>query len=366
MPISRAQLTEEFFDRTSSQLLVQPEPQYLYCRLFLRALNIELAGMSDMIGRPGGMVGGQGADYSSAERDRLELAGDEMATELFATKADFKGEPGHTIKFNRPKFTNSTYTQASREIGTNQSISTTAIAAGSEQAHLTIKRFGGPYDQTNSRVAPYGLDAFDATMGVHNLSKFVGTHLKRDFHRTLDSFWVTLADLASTTVRPQGMTTDNTATAPGMFPMTYEQMSRTSKAMDEANLPTLGDGRRILVVSPTGKKQLKDDPQYARYAEFNKETNPLFPGWFGSTAEFHCFVSTTLTSTANSSSVNIHSGHAISPGAFMGGRGSLVGVAASSDDNFGQTAKVIWLAYLALALADNRFVVKVNYTEDAA
>lgn len=364
MPISRAQLTEEFFDRTSATLLAQPEPQYLYARLFLRALNIELS-TPEMIGRPGGMVSGQGADYSSAERDRLELAGDDMATELFAAKADFAGEPGHVIKFNRPKFTNSTYTQAAREIGTNQTISTVAIAAGSEQAHLQIKRFGGPYDTANTRVAPYGLDAFDATMGVHNLSKFVGTHLKRDFHRTLDSFWVTLADLASTTVRPVGMTIDNTATAPGMFPMSYELMSRTTRAQDEANLPTLGDGRRIFVVSPAGKKQLKDDPQFAKYAEFNKETNPLFPGWFGSTAEYHCFVSTTLTVTANSSSVNIHSAHAIAPGAFMGGRGSTIGVAASSDDNFGQTAKVIWLAFMALGLADNRFVTKVNFTEDA-
>jgi hypothetical protein len=136
--------------------------------------------------------------------------------------------------------------------------------------------------------------------------------------------------------------------------------------MDEANLPTLGDGRRILVVTPTGKKQLKDDPQFARYAEGYKELNPLFPGWFGSTAEFHCFQSTTLTQTDNSSSVAIHYGHAIAPGAFMGGTGKPPKVEASSDDNFGQSAKVIWLAHLAMALADNRFIVKVAHSEDVS
>jgi hypothetical protein len=364
MPISRAQLPEEFFDRTSATLLKQPEPQYLYARLFLRALQIELA-PPDTLGRPGGEITGQGAPYTSAEQDRLMLSGD-LATEIFAAKEKFDGEPGHVIKFNRPKFTNSTYTQASREIGPNQSISTTAISAGSEQTNLQIKRFSGPFDQDNSRVAPYGLDAFDSTMGVHDLVKFVGTHLKRDFHRTLDSFWVTLADLGSTTVYPYGMTAANDATAKGMFPMTYEHISRVSKAQDEANLPTLGDGRRILVVTPTGKKQLKDDPQFARYAEFHKDLNPLYPGWFGSTAEYHCFQSNTLTTTANSSSVNIHYGHAIAPGAFMGGTGSKVRVAPSSDDNFGETAKVIWLAYLALGLADNRFVTKVGYSEDVS
>ncbi len=361
MPISRGSLTEEFYDRTSAQLLAQPEPQYLYARLFLRALNIELT-PPDMIGRLGMEIGGQGAAYTKAEQDRLQLS-DDISTELFAAKAKFDGEPGHIIKFNRPKFTNSTYTQAVREVGVNQSISTTAISAGSEQALLQIKRFAGPYD---TAVQPYGLDAFDATMGVHDLVKFVGTHMKRDFHRTLDAFWVVLADLASTTIYPYGMAAANDATSKGMFPLTYEQISRTSKSQDEANLPTLADGRRVLVVTPTGKKQLKDDPQFAKYAEFHKDLNPMFPGWFGSTAEYHCFMSNTLTQTANSSSVNIHNGHAIAPGAFLGGTGKAPRIAAASDDNYGETAKVIWLAYLALGLADNRFVTKLAYSEDVS
>ena len=273
--ISRDQLPEEFFDRTSGQLLTQPVPMFLYARLFLRALNIELTPPS-MIGLAGRDIGGQGEDYKGAEQDALMLS-DDLATDLFAIKADYAGEPGHTIKFNRPKYDSTTYTQEARAIGVNQTISTVPVDAGSEQASLTIKRFAGPYDQSNSRVAPFGLDAFDATMGVHNLVKFIGNQLKYDFHRTLDSFWVTLANLGSTTVYPAGMTAVNDATAKAQFPLTYEQISRTSKAQDEANLPTMGDGRRCMVVSPTGKKFLKDDPQFARYAEFHQEKNPLFP-----------------------------------------------------------------------------------------
>lgn len=362
MGISRDQLTQEFYDRTDSMLLKQPEPQYLYARLFKRALNIQL-NVPAGIGRMPYEIDDGGPQYSSADRDRLNLA-DDISTEVFAVKADYAGEPGHTIRFNRPAFTNTTYTQESRQIGTNQSISTVAIGAGSEQVGLTLKRFAGPYDQTNSRVAPYGLDAFDASVSIHDLSDMVGTHMQRDFDRTLDSFWITLANLGSTTKYPAGMTADNDATAKAQFPLTYEQISRTSKAQDESNLPTLGDGRRILVVSPTGRKYLKDDPQFARYAEFHKEFNPLFPGWFATLPEYHCFQSTTLTTTANSSSINIHTAHAIAPGAFMGGRGKTIGVRAASDDNYGETAKVVWLAYLALALADNRFVTLVKYTED--
>lgn len=358
--ISRDQLSEEFYDRTSAQLLAQPEPQYLYARLFLRALNIDLV-PPDMIGRAGQEIGGQGADYSTAEQDRLNLA-DDLATELFAVKADFNGEPGHVLKFNRPKFTDSTYTEASRQIGTNQTISTTPMNAGSEQALLELKRYAGPYG--SNAVQPYGLDGFDATMGIHNLVKFVGTHLRRDFHKTVDSFVKTLADNASTTVYPYGMSAANDATLAGQFPMTYELISRIGKTQDTANLPTLGDGRRILVVTPTGKKQLQDDPQFARYAEFGSK-NPLdMPGWFATLPGYHCFMSNTLSVTANSSSVDIHYGHAIAPGAFLGGIGKAPRVAAASDDNYGEAAKVIWLMYGAFGLADNRFVTKVAYTQD--
>jgi hypothetical protein len=361
--ISRDQLPEEFFDRTSAQLLTQPVPMFLYARLFLRAMNIEL-GLPASAGLPGRDISGQGAPYKDPAEDQLMLS-DDLATELFAVKADFNGEPGHTIKFNRPKYEATTYTQASREIGVNQTISTVPIDAGSEQAALTLKRFAGPYDQVNSRPAPFGLDAFDSSMGVHNLVKLVGAQLKYDFHKTLDSFWVTLANLGSTTLRPVGMSADNDATMKGMFPLTYELMSRTSRSMDDANLPVLGDGRRIFTCTPAGKKQLKDDPQFARYAEFHKEKNPLFPGWFGSTPEFHCFQSTTLTTTSNSSSVSVHTAHAMAPGAFMGGRGKKIAVAPSSSDNFGESALLIWLAYLALGLADNRFITLVKYSEDA-
>lgn len=361
--ISRDQLPEEFFDRTSAQLLTQPVPMFLYARLFIRAMNIEL-GLPNSVGLPGRDVPGQGAPYKDPADDQLLLS-DDLATDLFAVKADFAGEPGHTIKFNRPKYETTTYTQAAREVGVNQTISTVPIEAGSEQAALTLKRFAGPYDQANSRVAPFGLDAFDASMGVHNLVKVVAGQLKYDFHRTLDSFFVTLANLGANTVRPVGMSADNDATMKGMFPLTYEQISRTSKNMDDANLPVMGDGRRCLIVTPTGKKQLKDDPQFARYAEFHKEKNPLFPGWFGSTPEFHCFQSTTLTTTSNSSSVSVHTAHAIAPGVFMGGRGKKIAVAPSTVDNYGESALLIWLAYLALGLADNRFITLVKYSEDA-
>lgn len=363
MPVSRAALPEEFYDRTSALLLAQPEPQYLFARLFKDALGAALQ-LPDAIGAEGRPIGGQGADYARADEDRLALSA-ALPEALFAVKADFRGEPGHTIRFNRPQFTNTTYTEASRRVGANQTISVVPIEAESEQTSLTLERYAGPYDATNSRVAPFALDAFDATLGVHNLAKLVGTHLQRDFDRTIDQFIVLRSDNAANTSYPDGMSADNDATAAGMFPATYEQVNRVARQMDDANLPTLGDGKRILVWSPTGEKQIIDDPQFARYAQGFKDKSPLYPGWFAECAHFHHFKSTTLRVVNNASSVAIHRALAIAPSAYMGGLGKPPRVASANEDNYGETAKVIWLAYLAAGLADNRYIRQVRYSADA-
>jgi len=363
--ISRASLPEGFYDYTDAKLLSQPEPKYIFARMFLNAHNIGLAQVSGF-GLPFRDNSGNGQGYMDAERDRLSLDSAEgrLSAEMFAVRHQFSGGAGHTVRFNRPKYAETTYTQGSRQVATGSTISTTPINVGSEQVSLTVGNYAGPYDQSNGRVAPFGVEKFDASMGVHDLYAMAGVHLVRDFHKWLDAVYVAILDDGTTTVRPQGISADNDMTTAD-HPLTYEQISRANKTADEANLPTLGDGKRLMVVSPTGKKQLRDDPQFAAYAKENMSTNPLFPGWFGSTDENHFVCSNTLSKTDNSSSIEIHSAKLIAPGALLGGIARAPYVADSTDDNFGLTKKVIWLAELAMGLADQRFSINVNHTEDA-
>lgn len=358
----RVSLPAEYYDKTSDLLLKKPEPQYLYGKMFLAAMAASLAppGMAGLSGRE---IKGQGADYTPVERDRLELA-NPMMTSVIAAKVDFNGAPGNSIRINRPAYTNTTYTELSRRIPVGGSISTVPVTAKSEQTNLTLYRYGGPYDQTNARVAPLAIEAFDANMGVHNLVKISGTTLVRDCHRFIDAVQVSLLDLASTTLYPEGMIADNDATTAGSFPFTYELLSRTERSMDDANLPTFPDGFRAMVLTPTQIAQLKLDPIYSKNAVFFPEYNILFPGYIKSVGKFHIFKSTTLTTTANSSSITIHKGHAIAPGALLGGMGRPLRVAASTDDNYAETAKIIWLGDLAFGLADNTFVVSVHSSQD--
>lgn len=362
---SRVTLPQEFYDKTGDKLLVQPEPQYLYAEMFLGAMAASLAMPSEM-GLPWRAVTGQGANYGNpAEMDRLKLSSPIM-TDVIAAKVDFNAAPGNSIRINRPSYATSTFTEASRRIAGGSSISTTPIAATSEQTNLTLFRYGGPYDQGNTRVAPIAIEAFDANMGVHKLVQVAGNTLVRDFHRFVDAVNVTLLDLASTTIYPEGMTADNDATAKGAFPFTYEELVRAERKADDANLPVFPDGYRLAVLTPTQVAQLGLDPLYARNSAFHPLYNQLFPQYVKSVGKLHIFKSTTLTAKSNSSSVNIHYGHLIAPGALLGGMGRRPFASPSTDDNYGETAKVIWLADLAFGLADNRFVLSLRSSEDAS
>lgn len=353
--LSSVSMPENFYNITSNMLLTQPEPQYLYSQLFKSALGASLE-VPGSLGLPGRDIGGVGANYSSAERDRLMLA-NALSSAIFATTVNFSGMPGSTVRINRPVFTDSTYTAASRLIANGTTISTTPITPSAQQTNLTLYKYGGPYD---SSVQPYGIEAFDAQFGVHKASSIVGTHLKRDFDKFLDAVWVTLFDLASATDYPEGMSADDDATAAGMFPFTFEQLGRVERKMDDANLPTFGDGFRLLVLSPTQVEQLGLDGNYNSRAKEFPQYSSIFPQYVASVKKFHIFKSTTLGAPTNASGIAIHRGHAIAPGAAMGGMGRPPRVRPNTNDNYGETALVIWLADLAFAIANNTFVRSVR------
>ena len=361
---SRVTLPQEFYDKTDDQLLVQPEPQYFYADLYLGSLAATLSPPSEM-GLPWRAVTGNGANYGTPyERDQLRLSSPLM-NGVIAAKIDFNAAPGNSIRINRPAYATTTYTEAARRIPSGSSVSTVPVAAQSEQTNLTLYRYGGPYDQANTRVAPIAVEAFDAIMGVHKLVQVSGNTLVRDFHRFIDAVNVTLLDLASVVVYPEGMAADNDPTAKGTFPFTYELLMRTERKADDANLPYFPDGYRAGVFTPTQIEQLGLDPLYARQSAFHPLYNQLFPNYIKSISKTHIFKSTTLTTKSNSSSVNIHYGHYIAPGALLAGMGRRPRTAPSTDDNYGETAKIIWLADLAFGLADNRFVLSVRSTEDS-
>lgn len=361
MPVySQATVPEEFYTRTSDMLLVQPEPQYFYARLFLGALSASLSVPPTLgLQLPDRAISGVGADYSSAERDRLALSSP-MFSDVIAAKVDFNAAPSSSIRINRPVFANTTYTEASRRIVAGQTISTSPVTPSSQQANLILYSYGGPYDAANNRIAPFGIEKFDANLGVHNAVRMVGTHLVRDCHRFLDAVQVSLLDLASTAVYPEGVTADDDITLAGTAPFTFEQMTRLEAAMDNASLGTFGDGFRALTITPNQLKDLQNDGDIQNMGWNFPQYNALFPQYVRSIGKFHIFKSSTLTQSNNTSSVPVQYGHAIAPGALLGGMGQPLRVTPNTNDNYGRTALVIWQGDMAFGLANSSFVYSVR------
>jgi|GEM_PF-1300751 len=362
--INRATLPQEFYDITSDRLLLSPEPQYLHARLWKNALKATLSPDALLgIQVAGRQFGSNGAEYQTdVEAGRLTLS-DDLMTSLVELVPEFGNGVGHTVRLNRPEFTNTVYTEASREIPSGTTISTTPVGVSASQVPVTLKRYGGPVADTSATggVRPYAVERFDGSVMKHRPAQIVGLNLKRDFDRTLDGFMVKLFDQvpSGNVVRPTGFSTDDSSTIAGDAPMSYAVLAELERAMDAANIGRLPDGKRVFIATPRQKKQLSGDAQFSRLSENHPLFNALYAGSYWRTVgAFHVFSSNTLTTVANSSSVDINYGQAMGPGAVGCGLGSVPRVANHTNDNYGETAFVIWLMYAAFAMLDSRFVFR--------
>jgi hypothetical protein len=133
------------------------------------------------------------------------------------------------------------------------------------------------------------------------------------------------------------------------------------KTLDEANIPVFANGRRVMILAPNQCHQLKLDPQFARYAEFHEPVNPLLKAAYQkSVAGFDIYKSTNMTTATNSNSITVYYGQAFGPGMVGVGAGMLPTCRTANEDNYGEHALVVWLAYLGFTTLDNRFGVSIR------
>ena len=350
-------LPQEFYDRTSAALLLAPEPQYPYAHMWMMALNayFESIGMVGLT--PDRAIPDAGDRYQTdAERGRLLLNSDGITDKVLTVVSELGKGPGDTIRINRPSFTDSSYTEALRQIPSGTTISTTPIAPASEQVMVTLRRYGGPY---SSGVAPYGIERFDAGRMVHNAKDIAKLHLVRDFHKTLETFITTLFDNSGGTTYADGITADTDMAVAGDTPLSYRMISDASLALDERNVPRFANGRRILMLHPRQKNQLKHDSQFSELSEFHPTFNPLFAGsYFKSIDDFDIFSSNTLNT--NASTTTVYKGQAFGPAAVGSGISGMPRCVTSSNDNYGETVLLLWLMYAGFATFDSRFIQSVR------
>ena len=112
-----------------------------------------------------------------------------------------------------------------------------------------------------------------------------------------------------------------------------------------------------MIITPTQAQQLTDDRQFAKYAAANQSVdyNPLFKGnYFATVGNFDIFKSPQLTKNSGGATPVTYA-QAFGPGMIGLGAGNLPHTAYNTQDNYGETALVVWLWYAAFGVLDNRF-----------
>lgn len=365
MALSRVTIPAEFFDITSGMLLKAPLPQYAFAQMAIAAQSRAALMATDaeaaLMGQRGAVS--QGASVGGLEGNQLVLAQSVYAEAIMAIEDASKSGVGETIRFNRPLFSGGSYTSTARTINQAQTISVTPVEVGMEQTSITVKRHAGPYDSTNSRVAPFAIDRLASMRSVHSLVQLAGMHLVQDRMATLDGIFSLLFDAAATNVvRPSGITADASFPTSGEAPLDLDMVLRAEEKLHNAGIPRFSDGTYLMIVSPTQIRQLKLDPDYKSAAQVLPEKNPLTNSavvMIGDT--IRVMVSSTVqTDTSSASGSTIYRGTMMGPGALGFGVADPCRAAYSQDDNYGETAKVIWIAYEGMGVLDERFLCSIR------
>ena len=302
------------------------------------------------------------------------MLSDDVRGEVILVADELATQPGSVVKLNRPVFSGGGYTFAQRTIGSGQSMSTTPISLTGEQVPITINRYTGPFASGGSTPQPYGIDRFQAMQSVHSLAMRVGTHLINDRDHLVDAGVASLIDnpASGATLYPgdpnNTLSSDSAAfITNGDRTFDYETILRAVAFLQSQNIPTFADGMYRLIVNPAQSKQLLSDPVYRGEAKYivnpPDPRNPLLDGWvtnIGRQVEVYMSNSNTIdTSTVSGVTIN----HAVMFGPQIVGRvrdRDGVRIVLSSDDNYGETAKAMWLAYEGYAMLNQQFMVAIH------
>ena len=361
MVASRVTLPQEFFDVVSSDMLVAPQPQFTFALMaYAASAKAQLLAAGMDFGRAAVV---QGAPVPSLLDQQLILSNGPFGEAIKAVVDLEKPGIGHTVRINRPVLAGGLYTVAGRTIASSQTISLTPIDISAEQVSITLLRVVGPAASGGSGPAPYAIDRLDSMKSGHQLREMVGLNLVYDRNKYLDTVVGLQFDAASnnSVVRPGSLTSDASFPNSGETALDLDTLFRGEEALKSANIPTFSNGTYRCIISPKQARQLKQDPDYRAQSVFVPSSNPLLVPSVTRVGNIEVLESNTIqTDSATVSGVTIQRGLMFGPGAVGYGAGMMPEIRYANEDNYGETAKVVWVCYEGHGVLDNRFVVGVR------
>lgn len=369
MSLTRSSLPSEFSDVSSKQMLIQPQPNYLYARMKYAAYaqaQLQKSGMRGQFGiNPQRAAPSGGAPVPDLTDFEL-LLGDPVAGGALKVSLELEGTgvEGDTVKMPRPVFSGGGYTIAARTINPSADISTTPVNFKTEQSTMTLKLVGGPSNAAGTGVAPMAIDVVAAKRSGHSIEEYVGLQFQYDRTVFDDTVIANLFTQGSVTLYPQNpnnatLTADTAFLTAGDRAMDLETILRVGEQLATLKVPMFPNGRWMMIVTPRQKRQLESDPEFQRLTVFDQSRNPLAQGFMKTVNNVDVYYSNTNPTATNSGSITYQKACAFGPGAIGYAPGEGCIVRASTADNFGLSPKCIWTAVEAIEVLDNRFIVNV-------
>lgn len=380
-PTWPSSIPSEFRDIAASQLLLQPDAEYLWARHLYSAAMGAMA----MEGRLADLEA-----FSATQNRPLQINGDaanmlaamgygEGGPLMLSLGVTFPGlvkfiqdakKPGENVLLDRPvfidgdvTFSNRVASVATRLFGTNSQ------RTKMEQISLRILETLGPTDGSGN-LSPFSLPAFTLDRSVHNLATKVGLDLKRDRYRMLNAKMqgdVLAAAVAAGNITYQDTSFSGTSsyTASGSEPFTMDVLRRMSEALTSRKIPgVFGTRRYPLFLSNHQYTDLKRDPEFQRQAVFSPAYNTLFPGYIREVDDAVICVDITMPTVALGSGGSISGYQCIMMGgdAYGWGLAREARLLRDANDDGGRENRFGWNAYEGFAVLDDRFF-QVAYTD---
>lgn len=354
-------LTQEFVDLLSAQMILEPDPQYCFAELAraarARAMQIpDILGESGMAANEVSAMGGGVGTLELADARWMRICGD------FCMVISEPKTPGDTILIDQPRYLDGSFAEADRVLTEGTPVSTTAQPPTMGQVTVTIKAYGGPYDNTQTAVAPIGISDFLKRRAKHDLVEYVGLLLRRDRNRFVDTVIVNLLLTATNETTPGDVADASLTAGSGL---TEDMLSEMLQKLQERNIPTFANGQYLCMVSPKHIRDLRSDTAFresVRYMASGGES-PLISGHVANHGNFMIVVSNNIpTSLVGGGSVTGYQGVAFGPNAIGHAIGMDAEARRSKDDDFARQDKVMWVAHEGWHLLDDSFVQRFTTT----
>lgn len=361
MSATRLNLPQAFIDAVSQVGLQQPIPMFAMARmLFSSVAAAQLAQ-----GLPNGVPSSSALEQNMLMLDPIRQPLVKVFDELMGV-----GHVDDTVKITRPSYSGGGYTTASRVARAEASTSIVPISISGETASITLQMYEGPYDTTNSRVAPIAYAPHQINGRPDFFGREVFDQLNYDRWAFVDGVLMALCEINATHIVAGDPTAalngtvmatvaNNAFLSAGDRPFDCDTIMRGKVVLMDAKVRPLPNGKYAAFLSTKQQLDITRDPDWKNASKEKPESNIIGGSWIGEIHGVELYALNTIGTASNSSSVTYQKGFMLGDGALGYAPGEPCKVVPSHDTNYDKQFKFVWQSVDGFVRLDNRMGVSL-------